>query len=219
VLAGVRRQAARQGARPQRAGKSHLTIAQLQNICGCPGTDPVDVRDNALILVGFVSALRRSDLSRLEASQVHFDGNRVRLWVPFSKADQAGTGCDVYLDAASPPLLCPLRALAQWKELRLQKFGEFSGPLFLRFNQCSEWSGLPLTPNGISQVLKKHLARAGENEREYGAHSMRSGMITAADAGGATLRSIMDRTGHKSIETVMQYIKSRPEANPLAGVL
>jgi integrase len=219
VLAGIMRQAARQGARPEVAGKKHLTLDQLRSICGCPGTEPVDVRDQALILVGFVSALRRSDLSRLEAGHVHFEGSRVRLWVPYSKTDQAGTGRDVYLDAASQPSLCPLRALASWKELRLEKLGEFRGPLFLRFNQYADWSPHRLSPDGICRVVKKHLTRVGEDASDYGAHSMRSGMITAADAAGANIRAIMDRTGHKSLETVMRYIKSARGSNPLAGVL
>ena len=40
-------------------------------------------------------------------------------------------------------------------------------------------------------------------------------MITAADEAGANVRSIMDQTGHRSLETVMRYIKSRRGANPL----
>lgn len=46
-------------------------------------------------------------------------------------------------------------------------------------------------------------------------------MITAAAKRGANLRDIMDRSGHKSPDTVMRYIKSaKPfETDPLAGVL
>jgi site-specific recombinase XerC len=123
IVSGIMRQAARQGARPEAAGKKHLTVEQLRNLCGCPGQKHVDVRDHALILVGFASALRRSDLSRLNAEHVHFEGSRVRLWVPYSKGDQIGTGRDVFLDTASHPLLCPLRALEAWKELRIAQLG------------------------------------------------------------------------------------------------
>lgn len=218
VITGVVRQAARAGMRPELAGKKHLTVEQLKEICRSLGDSPVDMRDRVVLLVGFVSALRRSDLSRLDASQVHFD-TRVRLWVPFSKSDQAGAGRDVFLDAATDPVVCPIRALEAWRKARLDYFGYFRGPLLLGLTPRGALQHAPLSAPGICRILQKRLQDIGENGRDYGAHSMRSGMITAADSAGANVRSIMDRTGHKSVRMVMRYIKPTRGSNPLAGVL
>jgi site-specific recombinase XerD len=222
LLRATIRHAARQGFRSESAGKKHLTVEQLQKICGSfSATNHVDVRDRALILLGFASALRRCDIVRLDASHVHFEGGRVRLWVALSKNDQEGAGRDVFMDRAKDPSLCPVRALEAWKQVRMSYFGYFRGPLILR---CSPRHNRRLTSSGvctqtICNILKRRLAQIGENERDYGAHSMRSGMITAADAAGASFRSIMDRTGHRAVSTVMRYVKSARGANPLANVL
>lgn len=220
ALAGVVRNAARDGERAEEAGKKHLTVTQLKKIChSLRGLDGLVVRDRAIILTGFVSALRRSDLSRLQTHHVHFEEGRVRLYVPYSKSDQLGKGRDVYMDPGADPKLCPVRALEAWKKFRLEYSGHFRGPLFVRFDWRGAMTQLPLREQGICDVLKRRLERAGEDARDYGAHSMRSGMITSAHAAGANLRAIMDRTGHKSIDTIMRYVKSAPKTNPLAGVL
>lgn len=222
LLRATIRHAARHGFRSEAAGKKHLTVEQLQKICAALSpTDHVDVRDRALILLGFTSALRRCDIVRLDASHVHFEGGRVRLWVALSKTDQEGAGRDVFLDPATDPALCPVRALEAWKQMRLAYFGYFRGPLILR---CNSRHDRRITSSGVCTqtvctILQRRLAQIGENERDYGAHSMRSGMITAADAAGASFRSIMDRTGHRAVSTVMRYVKSARGANPLANVL
>ena len=221
LMSAVLRKAAREGPREEEAGKKHLRIDQLKKLCSAlRGTEPIVVRDRAIILTGFASGLRRSDLSRLQTRHVHFEGGRVRLWVPYSKGDQLGQGRDVYLDPAGiDPLLCPVRALEDWKKLRMEYFGNFRGPLFVRFDWHSGITEFPLGDQAICEVLQRRLASAGEEARDYGAHSMRSGMITSAHAAGANLRSIMDRTGHKSVDSIIRYVKSAPKSNPLAGVL
>jgi integrase len=219
VLSAIRRKTARRGERKERAGKEPLTVEQLRQICRTLGDTPIDRRDHAIILLGFASALRRSEIVRLATTQVHFEGStRMRLWVPWSKTDQEGEGRDVWIPSGKTEYTCPVRAVKRWLAVR----GEWPGPLFTRFL----WSGVmaqdALSEQGISSRLKDALARIGQDPKRYGAHSMRSGMITAAHANGKSLRSIMDRSGHASVETVMRYAKSAPpdEANDvLAGVL
>lgn len=219
VLSSIRRQATRRdGARKERAGKEYLTVEQLRQICRSLGETPIDRRDHAIILLGFASALRRSEIMRLHTNQVHFEEKRMRLWVPWSKTDQEGNGRDVWIESGTTDYTCPVRAVKRWLEVR----GDWPGPLFTRFL----WSGVmgqdPLSAQGICTRLKEALARIGQNPERYGAHSMRSGMITAAYANTRNLRGIMDRSGHASVDTVMRYVKSAPPdaANdPLAGLL
>ena len=224
VMAGVTRKAARNGARKELAGKKHLSVALLKKICRALSiTEPIDVRDRALLVVGFASALRRSDLSRLDTSHVEFEANRVRLWVPVSKTDQHGAGRALYLDSGKDPLVCPVRALEEWKRVRLEHCGYWRGPLFCRFYWQYGASVMRLDDRlqdqGICRMLQLRLEQMGEDPHSYGAHSLRSGMITSAHQAGANIRSIMDRSGHKSMSMVVRYLKSDRTSNPLAKVL
>jgi integrase len=219
VMSGIVRSAARAGHRPELAGKKHLTVQQLKTVCHSLGAEPIHIRNRALILLGFVSALRRSDIARLDTDNVHFEQGYVRLWIAFSKTDQLGTGRDVFLYPSADPALCAVAALKAWKQLRLEHFGSFRGPLFLRCDKSAAISDGALSPDSVCRVLQRLLDSVGIPSREYGAHSMRSGMITAAHEAGANLRAIMDRTGQKSVATVMRYIKPARGSNPLAGVL
>ena len=58
-------------------------------------------------------------------------------------------------------------------------------------------------------------------ERRLAAHSLRAGCVTAAARAGAPVAAIMARTGHRSIGTVMQYVRpaSAFDLDPLRGVL
>jgi integrase len=49
--------------------------------------------------------------------------------------------------------------------------------------------------------------RAGPEPSRYAGHSVRAGMATAAAAGGASERAIMQQTGHRSVVMVRKYIR------------
>jgi integrase len=188
-------------------------------MCRVFGDDAIDRRDHAIILVGFASGLRRSDMARLRTEHVHLneDPKRMRLWVPISKTDQEGRGRDVWIDRGELEYTCPVRILQQWLKVR----GSWAGPVFARFTHLRVMTQDGLGEQGICSALKRALERVGENSADYGAHSLRSGMITTAYSTCKNVRDIMDRTGHTNVESVMRYVKSSPRstANPLAGVL
>lgn len=218
LLAALRRHLARHGNRRERAGKEHLRLEQLRQICRILGDSPIDRRDHAIILLGFASGLRRSEIAGRRTTDVHFEGTRMRLWIPWSKTDQEGEGRDVWIEAGKTEYTCPVRAVKRWLQIR----GEWPGPLFTRFHAGGTMGRAPLSEEGICTRLKDAIARIGQDPARYGAHSMRSGMITASYAATKNLRGIMDRSGHRSVEMVMRYVKSAPPdaaSDPLAGVL
>ena len=57
-------------------------------------------------------------------------------------------------------------------------------------------------------VVKRAAQRAGLDPARYAGHSLRSGLATAAAAGGAPERAIMRQTGHRSVEMVRRYIRA-----------
>jgi integrase len=219
ILRGILRQAARAGRRPETDGKRHLSVELLRRIYRSLDDSPMGLRDRVIVLTGFASALRRCDLAKLDTRQLRFENGRVHIWLPYSKTDQLGVGRLLALETAKDPLLCPVRALEAWQKLRLSYFGNFRGPLLLRCSPGRDLTPYPLAADSIRRIVQIHIERAGERRRDYGAHSLRSGMITCAHEAGANLRSIMEHGGIKTVETVMRYVKPNRGANPLANVL
>ena len=209
-------------AREEPGGKEHLTIQQLRKICRRLREDePIDIRDRALFLIGYATGWRRSELASLHTDHVRFGKQGVRLWLAFSKNDQEGKGRATCIPYGKCAYTCPVRALQAWMKVR----GSWPGPVFLQFTSPG-FAGHgymkqdAISGPGIAVALKRALRRIGEDPDDYGAHSMRSGMITTAAENGVNLRAIMDRSGHKSIETIMRYVRSSPDAfraDPLAG--
>jgi integrase len=59
----------------------------------------------------------------------------------------------------------------------------------------------------VALVVKKAFRLIGKRPRDYSAHSLRSGLVTAAAIGGADERTIMKHTGHRSVQMVRRYIR------------
>ncbi len=82
-----------------------------------------------------------------------------------------------------------------------------SGPLFRPVNRHDQVQDRRLTAEGVGMVVKRAAQRAGLDPARYAGHSLRSGLATAAAAGGAPERAIMQQTGHRSVEMVHRYIR------------
>ena len=55
--------------------------------------------------------------------------------------------------------------------------------------------------------MKKLADRAGLDAAKYAGHSLRAGHATSAAIAGASERSIMNQTGHRSVQMVRRYIR------------
>jgi integrase len=133
-----------------------------------------------------------------------------------SKTDQLGKGRVTGIHYGKREETCPVRALEAWLKVR----GEWRGPLFTRINKSGEVLHAGLAGESILDVVKRCLSLIGVDPSAYGAHSLRAGMITAAAESGADAAAIMGRTGHKSLQTVIGYIRPAQafHSNPLANV-
>lgn len=200
-------------------GKRAITPQQVRSICRMlRHPSPLETRDRALLLVGFASGCRRSELAAFRLSDVAFvDDRGVTLRVRRSKTDQSGRGRVVGLPFGSSTVTCPVRALEEWLKVR----GDWPGPLFCRFLPDGEMQRAPVRPEAVNVAIKRLLERAGVDPARYGAHSLRAGLATAAAERGASESSIMRRAGWKSIATVLRYVRPAQAfcADPLAGVL
>lgn len=197
-------------------GKAPLTIEQLQQICALPCKTPAQKRDRAILLLGFASGWRGGELSGLDVRDVEFVPEGVALKLRHSKTDQRGKGREIGIHVGENPETCPVRALQAYVAVR----GEEPGPLFL-LTGYSRVLPCRMSRQAICRMVKRTLRRVGIDPRAYGSHSLRTGFVTKAAEMGNTEFQIMQFTGHRSVQTVLRYVRPTKafRSNPMKGVL
>lgn len=212
VRAGIR---ARRGTRP-RGAKAALSPPELRAMLGALPEGLLGVRDRALLLVGFASALRRSELVALEVDHVAWHREGILVHVARAKTDQEGQGADVPVHAAGGSL-CPVAALRAWLEAAAIE----KGPIFRSVTRWGRVGTKALTGRAVALVVKRAARGAGMEEAELAGHSLRAGFATTAARAGAGLVEIGRVTRHASEGMVRRYIRQGTafDVNPLRGVL
>ena len=85
-------------------GKSPVKVEHLRTIIADLNPDkPLDIRDRALILVGFAGAFRRSELVGLNIEDLEFNENGLVVHLRRSKTDPEGQGRKVGIPYGSTP--------------------------------------------------------------------------------------------------------------------
>lgn len=173
-----------------------LTPSLLTEVVEGIGAAQRDVRDRALILVGYFGALRRSELVALdwEACRGSLSG-QVVLLVRRSKTDQEAKGREVILEPTRDAI-CPVAALQRLCDLQQHPVG----PIF-RNGQDR------LSDQTVARVVKRRLARVGVDCAEFSGHSMRAGYITNRALQGMNGGLIARQSGHQSQQQLATYVR------------
>lgn len=200
-------------------GKAALDPAQLvRAVRACDRKTNRGLRDRALLVLGFATSLRRSDLSRMQLSDVRFEKKGLSVWVPRSKNDQDGEGRFLGVWRGKRACTDPVRVLRAWLDRR----GKWDGPLFCRIQTGDRITELPVTGDALNDVVKRAVTRAGLDPARFGAHSLRAGAVTASAEIGRSDDEIMGMSGHKNPSVMRGYIRRNrvfAGRNPLEGVL
>ena len=165
--------------------------------------DLAGARDRALLLVGFVGALRRSELVALDVDDVAEHTNGLVLTLNRSKTNQTGEQPElIVLPRASNPARCPVTALQTWTALA----GITTGPLFRAVTKANRPGDRALHPESVNDLVQAAAARAGL-PAGYSAHSLRAGFVTYAHLRGASDRAIAHQTRHRSLASLGAYVR------------
>lgn len=221
----------------------HMTAPQLARFMADRGIahPPFMTRDRALLLVGFYTALRRSNLSGLNWGDVTDHGeDGWSLAIRFSKTDQEGKGSTSWVPEAgsADPGTCPSTALRCWKECLEESLGRPvrpNEPVFVSFTRTGKVKTkggrlTRLSGGDIHAVVQRLTVAAGLARNvgagnPYGAHSLRAGFVTEATRDGKLSDlEVMEVTGHKTSAMVARYRRevNAPKANAarkLMGIL
>jgi site-specific recombinase XerD len=207
TMKGIRRT---KGTAP--AQKAATLIDDIRGMVDATDAGLIGLRDRALILLGFAGAFRRSELVGLSVEDCVFGKDGLTFTLRRSKTDQAGVGRKIGIPYGSNPETCPVRNLNEWIEQAgiggaASGSGESGGPLFRSINRHGQVQPGGLSGIDVARVVKKLAERAGLDAAKYAGHSLRAGHATSAAIAGASERSIMNQTGHRSVQMVRRYIR------------
>ena len=115
-----------------------------------------DLRDRALLLIGFAGGLRRSELTAID----RVDFERVRegiiLTIRRSKTDQDGMGRKIGIPFGRT-IHCPVRALENWlSAARIE-----DGPAFRPVDRHGRVSASRLSGEAVSLIVRERMATVG----------------------------------------------------------
>ncbi len=183
--------------------KAPALTADIREMVEATDAGLIGARDRAIVLLGFAGAFRRAEVVGLDVSDLAFSRDGLTVTLRRSKTDQDGQGRNVGIPYGSNPDTCPVRMVQTWIESACIS----DGPVFRSLNRHGRVQPDRLSPVDVARVVKKLAQRAGLDPAKYAGHSLRAGHATSAAASGASERSIMNQTGHKSVQMVRRYIR------------
>jgi integrase len=200
VRLGIRRT---YGTAPRRLARPLSTDDIRQILTEIDRTTPMGVRDAAIILLGYASAMRRSELVALTLLDVAEKPDGLLVTIRRSKTDPDGHGQSVAVARGRYHPTDPVAALAAWRQLR----GHHPGPLFTRLFH-TRISLHALSGDAIARMLRTRAHAAGLDAGRITAHSLRAGHATTAARGDVPLARIAAQTRHKDLSVLVnRYIR------------
>lgn len=185
-------------------GKEPTLLEDIQQMLAALPATLLGVRDRALILIGFAGAMRRSELVRLDITDVRSSPQGLTITIRFSKTDQEGRGRTVGIPFGENLDTCPVRAYQEW----IEQGSITHGPLFRAVNRYGVVSPRRLSDKTVARVVKRSLTLASRDSTNYSGHSLRAGLATQAAMCGVPERAIQDQTGHRNLMMLRRYIRA-----------
>jgi integrase len=163
-----------------------------------------DVRDRALLLIGFAGCLRRGELVGLDVADVAVTRDGLALTVRGSKTDQERSGAQVGLAYGSYLPTCPVRSWTAWRSAAELD----DGPAFRAVTKHGTVRPGRLTAGSVARIVQRRVAAVGLDPAEFGGHSLRSGFATAAARAGVADRAIMRQGRWRSAASLDGYVRA-----------
>jgi integrase len=206
--------------------KDPLIIEDIRGMVESLPRTLAGVRDQALILVGFAGALRRSELATIKFEHVKLLNEGLEIFLPWTKTGPR----TVRIPYGSNPLTCPVRALKEWIEkAQLEQIVEneikaqesfpdskrYLPAIFRAINKHNQVQSKALTGAAIALIIKRnsYLIEKVEQRKKnkewpnYGGHSLRAGFATTAARAGVAEHLGMEQGGWKKSDTWKKYIR------------
>jgi integrase len=179
-----------------------LVKEELFAILDAMGDGMKDVRDRALLLLGFAGGFRRSELMGLDVADIEHVRQGIIITLRRSKTDQDGAGRKIGIPHGRTRH-CPVTSVSDW----LTRSGITEGAIFRPINRHGQLQSDRLSGDAVSEVIRERLTAAGLDPEGYSGHSLRAGFATSAAQAGASTLKIRAQTGHASDAMLSRYIR------------
>jgi site-specific recombinase XerD len=183
--------------------KAPATTKVMARLVRPLGDSLIDVRDRALLLIGYAGAFRRSELVALDVEDITEVDDGLRITLARSKADQEGEGAVIGIPFGSNPVTCPVRAWRAW----LAASGITTGAAFLSIHRDHKVRQRRLTDRAVAQMVQRRAAAADLDPTVFGGHSLRAGFATQGFTHGVPEFRIMTDGRWRSSSSMRGYIR------------
>ena len=167
-----------------------FSLGEMERLLAVPNvTDPLGIRDRAMLELFYSTGMRRAELCRLELSDLHTERRTVHIRKGKGKKDR----------------MVPIgQRAAQWVERYLQEtrprlcLDTRTPALFLT------GYGGPFNPDVLSRMVTEWIEQAGL-PKKGSCHLLRHTCATHMLEGGADIRYIQQLLGHEKLDTTAIY--------------
>lgn len=179
----------------RRLPKVVLSHRQIENILALPDTStPLGLRDRAMLETFYCTGLRRAELIALKIDEVYIERGFLLVNQGKGKKDR----------------VVPIGERAiEWIQRYLEQVRPQLVRRRVRHHLFLSVRGNPLTPTGVSIVVRDYLTAAGVTSRGA-CHMFRHSMATAMLENGADIRFIQEMLGHADLKTTQIYTHVNP---------
>jgi integrase len=187
------------GAKQAETGR-HLGAGELAALLrACDDGTKAGTRDAAIITVGYICGLRRSELVALTVADVDLD--KQTLTIRHGKGNK---------HRVVPLANGALYAVGDWLHIR----GTWAGPLFIRIRRGDHLEHEGLTDQTILRVLDKRAEEAGV--KKFSPHDLRRTFAGDLLDAGADIVIVQKLMGHSSVTTTAGYDRRDAQAKKAA---
>lgn len=212
TLKGVRRDEKAPPIKSKKAAVADI-IKEMAQLCSSNSLR--DIRDRAILLLGFAGAFRRSELIAINIEDISYNPNKKGMHINIlrSKTDQEGKGDMKIIMPAKDKIFCPILAVNKW----LDKSQLKDGALFRGITKHNKINDTRICANVIYYLIKRCAVELGLNIDDFSPHSLRAGFVTSAYENKAMLTKIMEQAHMKSMQTAQRYIRHAQRYENHAG--
>lgn len=192
-------------------GKDPILLKDLEEILKhVPKNTAMGIRDRALLMVGWFSAMRRSEIVQLNWEDITFIKEGIIINIRQSKTDKYAEGQKIAILKRRGG--CPIKHLRAWREVSADSYDKSSNngsedkeTVFCSVNKGDNITGTRLSAIDVARIVKKWAATVDFDVGKIAGHSLRRGFVTTAVNCGIRNHIIMKTTRHKSSKMIDDY--------------